>query len=789
MNFRLVLALLLFIFVDNEAQNIIQGKVTNAKDGSSLQGAPVFISNSYMSFTNNEGRYFIKNIPEGKYQIKVSFLGYKPVSLNMICDSAITNIDFILEPSPIELDEVIVSTSRTGKYLRTSPYSELLIGKEQIENKPFQSIPELLSEEAGISLLRDGIWGTEISIRGLNRENIVTLVDGNRIATSTDIAARLAMFDMNDIERIEIIKGASSSIYGTGATGGIVNIITKSSGLYEKFNFGGIFSSGYNTVNNLSQISGTLFSGGSLWSSKLSGSYRKASNIQTPTGELKNSQFEDYSFSGRLNLIPFDNHTVIINYQLFKAVDVGIPGASIFPTNADVRYPDERRELISTGYEIQNLSKTFYKLSAKYSYQVIERNVENIPHTVQTFPATGTNPARRVSILKILPGADHRNNNLLIQGNFLLGGNNNLVAGIDYWDRSYNGRREKIQLIEMLDSHGNIVNSINKVIGEKPLPDSRYKTLGVFAQNDVELMKGILFVSAGFRYDNIKISGETTLNPEYEVVNGITNYSPSGQVLLWNKTEAAENSYSGNIGLKYSVINNLDLTLSMGLSFRSPSLEERFQYIDQGGFVRVGDPNLKPERGKSVDLGLRYYSSNLKTITSVFLNYFDNLVAEIPGTYEGRNAFLKTNIGKAHLYGFDFRADYNFHNDNLIYITASYVKGTDVTANGNLPQIPPLNGIIGIKFSFLDGLNIRISSTIYATQYNSSPGEVNTPGYVVLNILLNTDLIKSHNLKLRLNAGIENLFNKEYRNHLSTTRGNITVEPGRNFFFKLIADI
>ena len=787
MNIKFVLPYLFLIVGNSTAQNIsIKGIVTDSKTGSAIQGAAVLISYNYFASTNDEGSYTIKNIPEGNYQIKVSRIGYKPLSLNMNINSSSRIKDFILEPSPIELDEVIVITDRTDKYLRNSPYSELLISKTQIESKPFQSLSDALKEEPGISLLRDGIWGNEISIRGLNRENIVTLIDRNRIATSTDIAARLSMINMDDVDRIEVIKGASSSIYGSGATGGIINIITKAPMFYDKLSINGNLSTGYNSVNNLSSCSGSIFSGSSFWTSKFSGSYRKAQNTQTPAGELKNSQFEDYSFTGALNVLPFYNHTLKIDYQLFRARNVGVPGASVFPDNAEVSYPNEKRELISAGYEIQNISKVLYKLSAKYSYQFIEREVENIPHTVQNIAASGTIPAKRVSVLKITPGAEHKNNNLQIHGNFLLAENNNLVLGIDYWDRSYNGLREKYQLIEVLNSQGNVTNTTNKIIGEKPLPDSKYKSFGIFAQDDAEIIKEKLSLTLGARYDLINVDGETTLNPIYEIVNGVINTSPAGQTLLWNHIDAVNNSYSGNVGLKYSATSNLDFTLSLGLSFRSPSLEERFQYIDQGSYVRVGNPNLNPEKGKSADLGIRYYSSNLKIVSSIFFNYFNDLVTEIPGTFEGRNAFIKTNIGEARMYGFDIRADYNFYDDNIFYATASYVKGDDITVYGNLPEIPPLNGNLGIKFGLFDKVQAVFSSTIFSAQNKVAAGEMTTPGYTSFNFYLDAGSFNFSAIGFRISAGIENIFNNEYRNHLSTMRGLIVVEPGRNLFIKLI---
>ena len=783
--------ILLLIFISQIAsgQNFsLKGKITDSKNNSPIQGAAVFIAYNYITYTNGSGEYIITGLSKGNYEIKVSCLGYEPISTEIKIDSKIVTKDFQLQPSLIELDEVIVSTNRTEDYLRNSPFAELLVNKEEIQKRPAISLPDILQNEPGISLVRDGIWGTELNIRGLSRENIVTLINGNRVVTSTDVAARLSMIDLNDIDRVEIIKGASSSIYGSGATGGIVNIITKSPQYYDQFSLNGNVLAEYNTVNELSVFSGSLLSGGSFWSAKISGSYRNAHNIQTPIGELKNSQFEDYTFSGAFNITPIENQKLHIYYQNFRANDVGIPGASVFPDNADVRYPYEFRELISAGYDIQNLSKIFYKLSVKYSYQLIERNVENIPHIIQNIPASGNNPARRVSVLKITPSADHKNNNAQLQGNFWLFDSHNLITGLDYWDRSYNGERERYQLIEVLDSSGNVVSTTDKIIGEKPIPDSKYSSLGIFAQDDFKLFEDKLSTTIGLRYDYINISADETLNPVYTITNGELDTNPPDQEVLWEATETNNSSYSGNIGFIYSIFSNLDLTLGLGSSFRSPSLEERFQYIDQGSIVRVGNPNLKPEQGLTSDFGIRYYSNNLKIISNIFYSHYNDLVTEVPGIYEGRNALIKTNIGEARIYGFDFRIDYNFWKDYIFYTTVSYVRGDDLTNGGYLPQIPAPNGNAGLKFDLFDYLNADIYSSIFLAQNDVAEGERTTPGYAMFNFLLNTVPIRFENINFRIYSGVENIFDKAYRNHLATTRGSITIEPGRNIFIKLAMD-
>jgi hemoglobin/transferrin/lactoferrin receptor protein len=769
----------------------LKGKVTDSKTGSPIEGAVIFISINSKSITNSAGEYNLKNIPDQVINLQISHVGYKKLSVRIEAKgSPILIKNFLLEPSAIELDEVIVSTDRNEDYLRNSPYSELLVDGEKIAGKTSESLPDVLKEEPGVALMRDGVWGTEVSIRGLSRENVVVLIDGNRIATSTDVAARLSMVDMNDIEKVEVIKGASSSVYGSGATGGIVNIITKSPGFSDNFSLKGLASTEYNSVNNMSGTSGSIFGSGSFWSSKLTGSYRKAGDMETPAGEMKNSQFEDYSISGALNIAPLNNNLLKIDYQLFKANNVGIPGGSaVFPSNADIRYPDEKRELISAGYEIDDISKLFYKLSAQYSYQIINRDVENIPNTVQNIAASGTSPAERVSVLKITPNAEHKNNNFQLQGNFLLDEENNLVAGIDYWDRSYNGNREKYQLIQAFSPQGNIISTINKVIGDKPLPDSKYESLGIFAQDEASLIKDKLSLSLGARVDKINIHAESTLSPIYQIVNGIINYSPAGQVQLWNATDASDVSYSANAGLKYSLASNLDLTLSLGLSFRSPSLEERFQFIDEGSYVLVGNPDLKSERGKSADFGIRYYTSNIKIVTSIFYNYFNDLVSQLPGQFEGRPAYINANIGQADMYGFDFRTDYNFYNDFVLYALASYVKGNNISSGGYLSLIPPLNGTLGLKFGLPFNLSADYSFILFAAQNEIGTGEITTPGYGISDFSINTKQMNISTCRIQLFAGIENIFDKSYRDHLSTLRGGMLLEPGRNLFIKMALEL
>ncbi len=745
--------------------------------------ANIVISENYFAVSNNNGEAIIKNIRGGIHAIKITHVNYNTFFENIKIDSD-TNLVILLSPRTINLNDVIVISGKYDKDINFVPFPVSIVKSQQIENAPALTVSDILKTHSGISLLSDGVWGTEISIRGLNRANIVTLIDGNRIETATDISARLSMIDLNDIDRIEVIKGAVSSLYGSGATGGIVNIITKSGSYSEFFNVKGNYYGGYNTVNNYLSNGVDLFFSNIKWIAKFAGTFRKAGNTNTPSGELFNSQFKDNSFSSMLRYKPFTNHELRLDFQQFKAFNVGIPGAAgLFAENAKVTYPQETRRLYSIEYKINNLSSSLLKLSAKYFHQFISRDVENIPGTVQYIPASNGQPFRRVSVFKINPSADHNIDGIQAQSDFSFN-NHYLIAGFDFWKRNYNGLRTRDQKIDVLNqSDSSIIRTMFKTVYEKPLPDADFYSAGLYVQDEYRFSNRIN-INPGFRYDFIWIKNSETTNPLYEINDGIINYNPAGQKIIWSSQKAQNKSYVFNMGVVYSLSNEVNLTLNIAKSFRSPSLEERFQYIDLGNLVRVGDPNLKPEQGNFYDAGFRFFSKDINFKTDFFYNSFTDLVAEKPGIFDGRNALIKVNIGSAYLFGFEYSFDYRVTDFLNIHNVLSYVRGIDKNGNSSLPQIPPLNGNVSFKYLISDLVTSEFIIVAFDAQKKIASGEKATPGYVYFNMNLNFSNIWIDKFCVTLTTGIENILNKEYRNHLSTTRGFIVNEPGRNFYLR-----
>jgi len=702
--------------------------------------------------------------------------------VDMIYSQDIASADSI-KPG-LMLKEITITSQRFNKKLDEVIPPFELVTQEKISQSPGITIADILKNEAGLTISRDGIWGTNVSIRGISRSGIVTFIDGNRIETATDLAAGLSLINPELIERIEVIKGSSSLLYGTGAVGGVINITTKKSEYSDAPFIRGSVYSKYYSVNKSGDGGLFLAAGASTWRANVFANMRSADNTNTPRGEIPNSQYRDRSFAADLAFKPKDGQELVFNYQKFSGNDIGIPGgSSSFPANAIVKYSDIDREMFSSEYKIKNMIKNMNLFSVKYFSQNIDRYVDNIPFQVQT------TASKIVKVLKITPNARHYTHGLQMQTDWQFTDDNYFIAGLDIWKRTLDSKREKYQEIDVLNSAGQVANIVHKTIGERPIPESDFRNIGGYINDEHRFLDGRFIINAGARIDGIKVTNKSTFNPVYTITNGNIYYTTGFDSISWKAGEVNDVSWCGSFGALYFVNDKTEIILNVSRSFRSPSLEERYQYIDQGGgVIRVGNPNLKPEDGVFSDIGVKYWGDDINLSANAFGNFLKSLIIEEPGTYQGKPALVKINSGKARLYGFDLSAEYFPDKNIALYCVAGYVRGRDTENNSDLPQMPPLNGMAGVKYSFCKLIKAEFSSVVFAAQNKIAAGEVSTPGYAYYNFYISSFPVKYGRCGLIINAGIENIFNRAYRNHLATNRGLVTIEPGRNVFIKLQLD-
>jgi outer membrane receptor protein involved in Fe transport len=120
-----------------------------------------------------------------------------------------------------------------------------------------------------------------------------------------------------------------------------------------------------------------------------------------------------------------------------------------------------------------------------------------------------------------------------------------------------------------------------------------------------------------------------------------------------------------------------------------------------------------------------------------------------------------------------------------LFANASYTHARDVDANTALPQIPPLSGFASLNYQSKNQIGASFSALWAAAQNEIATGETATAGHIIYNIDVHSGDIVLNNSKLELFAGVDNLLNAAYLDHLSTTRGILKLEPGRNIYLKV----
>ncbi len=701
-----------------------------------------------------------------------------------------------LEQEPIPLGEIEVTSLRVNRRVRDVPQPMTVVGSGNFLKLSSQTLSNVLGAEPGLWMGRDGAWSTTINIRGLSENRLVTLVDGHRVETATDLTASFSMIDINDIERVEIIKGAQSSLYGTGAMGGIVNIITKEGHFAARPYVSGNATFGYGGVNNLLSEHAGVNAGAKKWYLRLSGTHAAAGDLHTPEGILSNSQFTSNNITAKAGLKPRENDVFRVQYQNNSSTDVGIPGGVAFPGPATATYTAISRHLFSTSYEITRISKRLSSLKINYFTQYIRRNVEMIPNTfTETKIPAGT---QRVTPELVVPIGNHLTHGGQLQTTWKPAEKNTLIAGVDIWSRTLRTVRTKYIKNEIINPAGGVIKTTNLVRGETPIPKSSFSSAGIFLQEEARLLNDRLTLIAGGRIDGIVVENEAATDIDYLIVNDVRNDTPPNQRITFPAGRNTTLSWSATTGLLYKLSKETELTLNLARSFRAPTLEELFKYIDLGNYVSLGDPALKPENGTSADAGIRIWKPKFNFQVNGFINRIGNLVVETPGAFiytlntgpqEGTRdtlpALINANISRAVLYGTDFGLQINLWPDLVVLASGTYIRGKDSASDTNLPRIPPLNGRLGVRYILPQVGSAELSMVTADRQEKIAQGEKATGGFTRFDLAMFSARMHLGPALLQLFAGIDNLTNRSYSNHLSTNRGSISVEPGRNMYLRL----
>lgn len=218
--------LFLYINIISYAQSDIFGKVIDKNTGEPIIGAHVIAYPSQkIAITNFDGSYTVKNLDLSDTTLKVTMVGFKDISKKIVRGQQ--QLNFELEESVQDFSEVVVTGTRTLKTLGNTPVLTKLITAKQIETSGASSALDALEFSLpGVNFSRNP-HNISMEIQGLGNRYILVLLDGQRMTGETLDQVNMSRINADDIQKIEVLSGAASALYGSNAIGSVVNIITK----------------------------------------------------------------------------------------------------------------------------------------------------------------------------------------------------------------------------------------------------------------------------------------------------------------------------------------------------------------------------------------------------------------------------------------------------------------------------------------------------------------------------------------------------------------------------------
>ena len=261
-----------------KARTSFSGRVTQAGSDVSLAGATIYISDIKAGVaTNNEGRFMMKNIPPGRHLVEISFVGYSTVSEYVDIRGDMQK-DFTLSPEIAERNAVVVTGVSSATQVKRIPTPITIIRRQDLIKNVSVNIVDAISKQPGISQLSTGPAISKPVIRGLGYNRVVILNDGVRQEGQQWGDEHGIEIDEYSVNKIEILKGPASLMYGSDAMAGVINIISNVP--VPQGTVQGNIISNYQTNNRLRGIGGNIAGNQNGFNWNAYGSFKAAADYK-----------------------------------------------------------------------------------------------------------------------------------------------------------------------------------------------------------------------------------------------------------------------------------------------------------------------------------------------------------------------------------------------------------------------------------------------------------------------------------------------------------------------------
>jgi iron complex outermembrane receptor protein len=244
MNYKFLVAILLFFasVVFSQSPGKISGVVTDSETGEPLLGANVQVTQTLLgAITDVNGRFVVRQVPPGEHLLRISFIGYRSKLARIRVQSDSTSqLQVALRPTAIPFEQVIVTGSRQQEDLHRAANSVSVIASSDIRQRNRFRLDESLQSIAGVNLVGENVnvrGGSGYTLLGLGASRVLLLIDDVPVLTSDLGRANWDILPVTEVERIEVLKGAASVLYGAGGISGVVNVLTRRPTATPSFSF------------------------------------------------------------------------------------------------------------------------------------------------------------------------------------------------------------------------------------------------------------------------------------------------------------------------------------------------------------------------------------------------------------------------------------------------------------------------------------------------------------------------------------------------------------------------
>ena len=493
---RLAILFLIALCSCAQAQNTydIKGKVTS--EGEPLPFATIFLEdNSKGTTTDDKGNFTIKDLKPGTYILIASFTGIRTEKKRVTITDENINVNFNLI-NKNDLDEVVVTGTRTKKSRRDSPVIVNLINSETLEQVVATDLSEGLRFQPGLRVEMDcqTCNYSQIRMNGLQGGYSQILINGRPIFSPLTGLYGLEQIPVNMIERIEVVRGGVSALYGSSAIGGTVNVITKipkQNGYNLSYAYQNIDGGAdQNLINgNATVVSDDYNSGATFFvSNRKRSAYDANGDNFSELPEIKNTSFGVNAF-----FLPTENSKLEANFS--KLFEYRFGGEIVDKPAFLTQQSEERSHHVLMGsldYQI-NFNEDKSSLILYYGGQRTDRDHYTgiNPDDPDELTAFFADPPYGISEVTTHQGGFQLNHKF---DNFL-GGTTVLTGGLEY----------------IYDDVFDEITSYNYLI------DQTTKNLGAFFQNDWEVTEDLNFL-AGFRLDDHNLVDDIVFSPRLSLL-------------------------------------------------------------------------------------------------------------------------------------------------------------------------------------------------------------------------------------------------------------------------------